>query len=657
MDFDDVWGGMDMSLAENSQEEKNEAQNDPCNQLRKNTKDPIPRKIIRFFREFSYILLLSLFLIVLFFGAWGFDIAFDAAGKTQEIDNLLYYALQLFVLQSGVEVDVNNIQLEIARFLAAVFAFYALFFVLWLFVEHMQRIRLRLSYGHIVICGLGYLGPAIARKYSATKKVVIIEKDPDNPDIQVWKDEGAIVFQGDAARKKTLQKAHIERASDIFIVTGNDEVNAEILVKCCHVIEDSVPKFLVDLREWLSVIQRKIALILVRLGFLSKIHKKEIRLHVHIVDRNLNDMLLSANLMIDSHDKCLKMDFFNLYQIAGCCILKKYPPLSDSATYSNPPHILVIGMGRMGESVIVRTAKKWKNTKNNSKIKISCISRDAEEKDKYLKWKYHPSLEKYCDLKSITCDLGDLKFKKGDFIGSLVKRGPINIVYICIDNASAGLTAALTLAQFREFKDCKIVVRSTYCGSAVEILRELKRSDLFSNIVQFPIVDDDCCLAYICGGLREMMARASHENYIKHRKSEGKTPEDDQALKPWEDLADDFRESSLDQIDHMYTKLRHYDLRIKTRKDWDESSFQFTPDQIEELAKLEHERWCRERREKGWRYGKETKKESRISEWLIPYEQLPEDKKEYDRDPVKRIPEYLEMMDLKIIRSEEQTDK
>jgi len=645
-----------MNLPENSQEEM-ESKDDPCDKLRKNTKDSIPRKIYRFFREFSYVFLLSLFLIVIFFGIWGFDIAFEAAGKTQETDNLLYYTLQLFVLQSGVEVDVNNIQLEIARFLAAVFSFYTLFFVLWLFVEHMQRIRLRLSYGHIVICGLGYLGPAIARKFNPIKKVVIIEKDPDNPDIQVWKDEGAIVFQGDATRKKTLQKAHIERASDIFIVTGNDEVNAEILVKCCQVIEDSEPKFLVDLREWLSGIQRKIAFILVRIGFLSKIRKKEIRLHVHMVDRNLNDMLLSANLMIDSHDKRLKMDFFNLYQIAGCCILIKHPPFSPDTTYSNPPHILVIGMGRMGESVIVRTAKEWKNTKNDSKIKISCISRDAEEKDEYLKWKYYPSLEKYCDLKSIPLDLGDLKFKKGDFIGPLMERGPVNIVYICIDNASAGLTAALTLAQFPEFKECKIVVRSTYCGSAVEILRELKKSDSFSNIVQFPIVDDDCSLAYICGGLREMMARASHENYIKHRKSEGKTMEDDRAMKPWEDLADDFRESSLDQIDHMYTKLRHYNLRIETRKDWDESSFQFSPDQIEELAKLEHERWCRERREKGWIYGKEMNKESRISKWLIPYEQLPEDMKEYDRDPVRRIPKYLEMVDLKIVKSEEETKK
>jgi hypothetical protein len=625
----------------------------PCESLKKKKKRSLLWKIQQFFREYSWIVLISLFIITLIFGIWGFGIAFDAMGKPQGFDNLFYYTLQLFVLQSGMEVIVNNYFLEAARFLAAVFTFYTLFFILWILVEHMQKVILRLTRGHIVICGLGYLGPAIARRFIGSKRVVIIEKDPHNQDLKIWQDEGAIIFQGDATREEILRKAHIERASDIFIVTGNDEINVEILVKSTQIIDEMSEyqhSFFGDTCAWLARTHKKMSLALVRHGIRSKMYKHETRCHVHIVDRDLNDLLLQANLMIDSHNKPLKIDFFNLYQIAGCCMLKRHPPFTDVQPDQTPPHILVIGTGRMGESVIVKTAKKWrKSGVKNKQILVSCISIDAKKKEEFYHWKY-PSLKDYCDLKAHDLDVTGFDFKKGVFIAPVIERGPVSRVYICIDNISVGITAALTLAQFPDFKNVRIVVRSTYCGSAVEIFRELKNrsrsSGFFSNIIPFPIVDDDCCMTYICNGLREMMARASHANYIEHKLKEGAIP--DSAMKPWRDLTPDLRESTLEQVDHMYYKIHQANCKITNRKKWDEALFKFSEKQIEELAELEHKRWCTDRWEKGWVYSEKTDKPRRRSEWMVPYEKLPESMKEYDRDPVRRIPEYLEIVDLKV---------
>lgn len=53
---------------------------------------------------------------------------------------------------------------------------------------------------------------------------------------------------------------------------------------------------------------------------------------------------------------------------------------------------------------------------------------------------------------------------------------------------------------------------------------------------------------------------------------------------------------------------------------------------IERLAKNVHEVWARSRIEQGWTYGKERSDSLKQHPCLIPYEELPEVEKDYDRD-------------------------
>lgn len=53
---------------------------------------------------------------------------------------------------------------------------------------------------------------------------------------------------------------------------------------------------------------------------------------------------------------------------------------------------------------------------------------------------------------------------------------------------------------------------------------------------------------------------------------------------------------------------------------------------IEQLAKNVHEAWARNRIEQGWTYGKERSDSLKQHPCLIPYEELPEVEKDYDRD-------------------------
>ena len=53
---------------------------------------------------------------------------------------------------------------------------------------------------------------------------------------------------------------------------------------------------------------------------------------------------------------------------------------------------------------------------------------------------------------------------------------------------------------------------------------------------------------------------------------------------------------------------------------------------VEAMAKNVHEVWAQSRMEQGWTYGQERNDQLKHHPCLIPYEELPEVEKAYDRD-------------------------
>lgn len=57
-------------------------------------------------------------------------------------------------------------------------------------------------------------------------------------------------------------------------------------------------------------------------------------------------------------------------------------------------------------------------------------------------------------------------------------------------------------------------------------------------------------------------------------------------------------------------------------------------DLIEQLAANNHDHWARQRIEEGWTYGPRRNDEHKEHPDLVPYQELPEAEKEYDRKTV-----------------------
>jgi len=177
-----------------------------------------------------------------------------------------------------------------------------------------------------------------------------------------------------------------------------------------------------------------------------------------------------------------------------------------------------------------------------------------------------------------------------------------------------------------------------------------------SPVRTYQLVPHDSGEPFIAGGIRDMLARAIHDNYRALRTAQNTGMAGDPAMKPWSELDEEFKESNRKQADHIVTKLQAVNCGIEPRISRDEPLFTFNPEEVEKLAELEHQRWNEERSAEGWKYGPVKDNTRKITPWLVPYPQLPEEIKEYDRDPVRNIPAILARAGLKVARLPEKME-
>jgi len=67
------------------------------------------------------------------------------------------------------------------------------------------------------------------------------------------------------------------------------------------------------------------------------------------------------------------------------------------------------------------------------------------------------------------------------------------------------------------------------------------------------------------------------------------------------------------------------------------------------MAEMEHGRWNVERLLDGWTFGEKRDHQKKKSPYLVPWPDLPDDIKKYDRDAVKGIPGKLKKLNYEII--------
>lgn len=150
--------------------------------------------------------------------------------------------------------------------------------------------------------------------------------------------------------------------------------------------------------------------------------------------------------------------------------------------------------------------------------------------------------------------------------------------------------------------------------------------------------------------VRELLAERLHGVYLQQRlkmastNSEDLEPKDQQ----WSQLGEELKESARAHADDIPRKLRMISCFLAQIQEHRTPVTKFDKEELEMLAKSEHERWSAERLQKQWRLG-ERDIAVRKSPFLIPWDDLLPEWQDVDRAMVESYPSILPP-DFKIYR-------
>ncbi|MCB9179053.1 MAG: hypothetical protein H6590_06485 [Flavobacteriales bacterium] len=146
----------------------------------------------------------------------------------------------------------------------------------------------------------------------------------------------------------------------------------------------------------------------------------------------------------------------------------------------------------------------------------------------------------------------------------------------------------------------------------------------------------------------EALAEMTHEQWRAMQDPTDPKP----ANVPWADLPEEYRASNLDQAMDIIRKLEVMGYGYERLEGPAQEPLKFSNEQVETMARLEHDRWMKEKFAAGWVYGPERDNALRIHPMLRPYDTLGEPEKEMDREPIRSIPGWLREVGFRVIKAE-----
>ena len=478
-------------------------------------------------------------------GYIGFDRMYEALGEEQDFWGTLYPSLQLFVMESGAVTGPVTWPLQVARFLApAVTLVTAAKALAVVFGEQVRRLRLRLTHDHTLVCGLGRKGLLVVQELTRLdERVVVVEKDEGNAYVLTARDCGALVVLGDAAEAGVLRRAGLARARRVLAVCGDDGVNATVAVHARELCRDRP--------------------------------SRPLDCVVHIVDGNLCRLLREQELRGDA--SCtVRLEFFNAYDRGARLLLRHHPPFAAaSATTGSAPHIVVVACGTMGASLVAQAAREWWQAARGTgrRLTITVVDWAAATRCEALQVRW-PRLPESCDLVPVELDVASPQFERGTFLNDgRNDRPPVGAVYICLDDDSRGLTAALAIHASPHGRGLPIVVRTTGLSGLARLAT--CSGGGFENLTCYAVLASVCMPDRLFAGTHETLARAIHAEYVADQAARGVSASANAALVPWEQLSEELRESNMRQADDIVAKLAAVGYDITLLTDWDAGDFAF----------------------------------------------------------------------------------
>ena len=622
------------------------------------------RSLAHLWRRHGWLIIGLLWIAALILAFIGFGRNATATGQSLTLFDRAYLTLQLIPMNSGAVAGPVGWELQAGRFLIPFLAaLTVLRALLSLFHDHWQHFLLRFWRGHVIICGLSRKGWLLAQGFAAQGyQIVVIEADEEHDLIGPCRERGIVVLAGDATDPDLLRRAGVLHAGYLVAVTDDDGVNAEIAVRSQGVLRQASAAGGAGGARPLTCI-------------------------VHLVDPELYELARTREMALEEGVP-LRLELFNVFDLGARLLWSRFGPAGGNPAAPSSDgrpapsgngrpapcsaHVLVIGLGGLGESLIVTAGRDWHTRRHAShgtgRLRITVVDLEAEWKCRALSLRY-PQLAGVCELIPLALDVRGPAFYEGAFLAGdagqqAVSAEPLSAVFVCFDDDSLGLRTGLAVHHrlLREAVGPKpeaigptpVIVRM---AEASGLARLVERGDgghgspAFANLHAFPLLDRTCTPEAILGGTHEVLARALHEVYRHQQEALGHTPAVNPVLVDWEALTDAQRESNRAEADGVFQHLAALGYTLAPLVDWDAAYFRFPEPEVERLAQMEHARWAAGMTRHGFRPTDGPKDlTAKRHPALRPWADLPEAERVKNRDTVAALPAILARAGFQIVR-------
>ncbi len=372
--------------------------------------------------------------VVLVLALLGFNEYFRDRDDARSFSDLLYFSLQLFVFENRATDAPESIPLEIARVLAPALSAFGVAAAVSSIVRSLRSREYRLAKlkDHVIVCGLGRKGSLLALSYRNETEghadVVAIESGADPAHLEQCRRAGVLVLSGDATDRGMLAEAALDRARCLVALTGDDGANAEIALSAVELLE-----------EW---------------------GRPAIDVFVHVVDPEFRGLLERS-----SAGQSLRL--ISAFDTAAEQMLGLDPPF-DPSRWPAGARLVVVGLGDLGKSVVIRATDVWRAERPDEPLRIQVLDRRAKTKIEHLKLRA-PCLEGHWELDGWAHDIDGPKFDAGAYLRG-DEAAAVGGIYVCLDDDSLALKTAQTLVAKFGDRGVPIVVRMTHATRGLATL-------------------------------------------------------------------------------------------------------------------------------------------------------------------------------------------
>jgi len=538
-----------------------------------------------------WFVLAFLWVVIMAIGITGFV----KQGSADDVDRVfldnLYLTFQLGTLDYDGSSGPMNWQVQLARFVVPLLAAGTILQTASVvFREEFRRYRLRYEKGHTVICGLGETGTRLATAFAeAGAHVVAIE-----PDSAVAAGSGVAerldhVLSGSGTDEELLRTAGIDRAARIVVCTGDDATNVQVT----------------------QVVSRAT----------SGRTRAPIRCSVQLGSASLALLLRSADL--ESHGGA-RISYFSLHERAARALLAQHGP--SLAAGQAAPHLMVVGLGQFGRSLVLAVAQQWADVQPDVKLTPTLVDPAARQKWEALRL-LHPALDSVCEPTLVDLDLQAPEPEEVDGFLALLDEDPPTWIAVADADETVALANTGFLHQHLQGQVPIVVRMQSESGLGGLIQPQPGRAPTLPGVELFPFLDRTCTVETVDGGVREQLAESVHEDYLAHLDPGAPVSS---LARPWSELSDADREQSRKRVDGIVADLDALGLDLVPLRRWGAPEVTLTDGEVDALAARDHQRWFDDRTTAGWTYGEVRDDETKQNPLLVSWGDLPDDAKAFN---------------------------